>query len=194
MKKYLAAAGALTALAGMVNAAYAADATDDSLTWFGVTLYGTVDVGYTYQNRGVPLNDYFPTGLEYMVQKNATKAISSISENGMSQSKVGLRGTYNFYQDWSAVFKLEAGFNPLSGNLSDGPKSVAQNNGIAATSQNAQGDSSRAGQPFQGLAMRSFRRDDSPRRAVAKLIDKASLPLDNRRFSPPEEHFAWQRF
>jgi len=56
LKRYLAYAGALTALAGS-PAAYAADSTDDSLTWFGITLYGTVDIGYTYQNRGTRLND-----------------------------------------------------------------------------------------------------------------------------------------
>jgi predicted porin len=152
VKKYLAYAGALALLAGIANTAVAADTTDDSLTWFGVTLYGTVDVGYTYQNRGTPLNDYFPTGLEYLVQKNASKTISTISENGMSQSKIGLRGIYEFYPGFSAIFKLETGFNPLSGNLSDGPKSIIQNNGLGQTEQNSNGDSSRAGQPFQGAA------------------------------------------
>jgi predicted porin len=153
VKKYLAAAGALTALAGIGNLAYAADAApDDSLTWFGVTLYGTVDVGYTYQTRGTPLNDYFPPGLEYMVQKNATKKISSISENGLSQSKVGLRGIQEFYPGFSGIFKLETHFNPLSGNLSDGVKSVVQNNGVFAPKQTTNGDSNRAGQPFGGAA------------------------------------------
>ena len=87
--------------------ACAADGTDDSLTWFGVTLYGTVDVGYTYQNRGTPLNDYYPSGLEYLLQKNSSRSISSLSENGMSQSKVGLRGAHEFIDGWSGVFKLE---------------------------------------------------------------------------------------
>jgi opacity protein-like surface antigen len=67
LKRYLACAGALTALAGSAHAA-SADSTDDSLTWYGITLYGTVDIGYTYQNRGTPLNDYFPTGLQYLIQ------------------------------------------------------------------------------------------------------------------------------
>ncbi|HUD26602.1 MAG TPA: hypothetical protein VMQ45_12990, partial [Burkholderiaceae bacterium] len=65
MNRYVAAAGALAALGGIANAASAAEATDDSLTWFGVTLYGTIDVGYTYATRSVPLNDYFTTGEEY---------------------------------------------------------------------------------------------------------------------------------
>jgi hypothetical protein len=29
---------------------------DDSLTWHGITLYGLVDMGLTYQNHGTPLN------------------------------------------------------------------------------------------------------------------------------------------
>jgi len=150
VKKYLAAAGALTALTGFGNLAYAADAApDDSLTWFGVTLYGTVDVGYMYQNRGQPISDYFPVGLETMVQKNANKNISSLSENGMSQSKIGLRGIQEFYPGFSGIFKLETQFNPLSGNLADGVKSVVQNNGVFAPHQNSNGDSNRAGQPLE---------------------------------------------
>ena len=175
MKRYLAYAGALTALAGLANVAYAADTTDDSLTWFGVTLYGTVDVGYTYQNRGAPLSDYFPPGLEYMVQKNGTRSVSSLSENAMSQSKIGLRGIYEFYPGYSGVFKLETHFNPLSGNLSDGVKSVVQNNGLAARQQASNGDSNRAGQPFGGAAYAGVQ---SPYGTVT-IGRQNSLLLDN---------------
>jgi predicted porin len=176
VKRYLAYAGALGALAGIMNVAYAADSTDDSLTWFGVTLYGTVDVGYTYQNRGVPLSDYFPVGLETMVQKNATKKISSLSENGMSQSKVGLRGTYEFYPGFSGVFRLESAFDPLSGNLSDGVKSVVQNNGVAAINQGSNGDSSRAGQAFSGAAYAGV---SSPKYGTLTIGRQNSLLMDN---------------
>jgi predicted porin len=152
MKRHLACAGALTALATCANAAHAADSTDDSLTWFGITLYGTVDVGYTYQNRGTPLNDYFPTGLQYLIQPSNNRSISSVSENGLTQSKVGLRGTHELFEGWSGIFKLETGINPLSGNLSDALKSITQNNGVPLANRTTQGDSSRAGQPFQGAA------------------------------------------
>jgi predicted porin len=149
LNKYVAAAGVLAALGGFANAASAAEPTDDSLTWFGVTLYGTVDVGYTYATRSVPLNDYFTTGEEYLIQKNSNRKISTISENAMSQSKVGLRGTHEFYEGWSGVFKLETAFNPLSGEVTDALRSMVQNNGIAPVNQNSNADSSRAGQPFQ---------------------------------------------
>jgi predicted porin len=175
VKKYLAYAGALAALAGLGNVAYAAEA-DDSLTWFGVTLYGTVDVGYTYQNRGTPLSDYFPVGLETMVQKNASKQISSLSENGMSQSKVGLRGTHEFLPGWSGVFKLETHFSPLSGNLSDGVKSVIQNNGVSQINQNTNGDSNRAGQAFGGAAYAGV---SSPTYGTLTFGRQNSLLLDN---------------
>ena len=176
MKKYLACAGALAALASLANVAHAADATDDSLTWFGVTLYGTFDVGYTYQNRGVPLSDYFPPGLEYMVQKNASKQISTVSENAMSQSKVGLRGTHEFYPGFSGVFRLETHFNPLNGNLSDGVKSVVQNNGVSQVNQNTNGDSNRAGQPFGGAAYAGV---SSPTYGTLTIGRQSSLLLDN---------------
>jgi predicted porin len=172
LKRYLAAAGALAAVAG----ACAADGTDDSLTWFGVTLYGTVDVGYTYQNRGAPLNDYYPSGLEYLLQKNSSRSISSLSENGMSQSKVGLRGVHEFVDGWSGVFKLETGFNPLSGNISDALKSVAQNNGVSLAQQSTNGDSSRAGQPFQGAAYAGV---SSPKYGTLTFGRQNALLLDN---------------
>jgi predicted porin len=175
VKKYLAYASALTTLAALGNVAYAAEA-DDSLTWFGVTLYGTVDVGYTYQSRGTPLNDYFPPGLEYMVQKNAGKTISSVSENGLSQSKIGLRGTHEFFPGWSGVFKLETHFNPLSGNISDGVKSVVQNNGVAQINQNTNGDSNRAGQAFGGAAYAGV---SSPVYGTVTVGRQNSLLLDN---------------
>jgi predicted porin len=175
LKRYLACAGALTALAGSTHAA-SSDSADDSLTWHGITLYGTVDVGYTYQNRGTPLNDYFPTGLQYLVQPSNNRSISSLSENGMSQSKIGLRGIYEFFEGWSGVFKLETGFNPLSGNLSDALKAITQNNGVPLANRTTQGDSSRAGQPFQGAAYGGV---SSPRYGTLTIGRQNGLLLDN---------------
>ena len=36
---------------------------DDSLTWHGITLYGLVDMGLTYQNHGAPLSNTAGLGL-----------------------------------------------------------------------------------------------------------------------------------
>ena len=176
MKRYLAYGGALAALAGSANGVYAADSSDDSLTWFGITLYGTVDVGYTYQNRGTPKSDYFPTGLQYQIQPSNNRSISSVSENGMSQSKIGLRGTHEIFEGWSGLFKLETGFNPLSGNLSDALKSITQNNGVPLANRTTQGDSSRAGQPLQGAAYGGV---SSPAYGTLTIGRQNGLLLDN---------------
>ena len=38
------------------------DPIPDTLSWQGVTIYGTVDVGYAYQTHGAPLNGAFYPG------------------------------------------------------------------------------------------------------------------------------------
>jgi predicted porin len=173
--KNLAAAAVLAVIAGVGHAAWAEGSTDDSLTWYGVTLYGTVDVGYTYATRSVPLNDYFTTGEEYLIQKNSNKKISTISENAMSQSKVGLRGIQEFYEGWSGVFKLETAFNPLSGEVTDALHSMTQNNGVALANQNSNADSSRAGQAFQA----AYAGVTSPAYGTVTIGFQNSLLLDN---------------
>ncbi|WP_246463107.1 porin [Nitrospirillum iridis] len=121
---------------------------DGSLTFYGITLYGTVDMGLSYQSHGAPLSPYYPPGLDFLVSKNGNKGIASLAGNGLSQSKVGLRGSEEFAEGWSAVFKVETGFNPQSGQLADGPRSMIANNGVALTKQTANGDSSHDGQAF----------------------------------------------
>ncbi|MDZ5649623.1 porin [Nitrospirillum sp. BR 11828] len=125
---------------------------DGSLTFYGITLYGAVDMGFSYQSHGAPLSPYYPPGLDYLVSKNGNKGIASLAPNGLSQSKVGLRGEEEFADGWSALFKVETGFNPQSGQLADGPRSMAANNGLALTKQTANGDSSHAGQAFNRAA------------------------------------------
>ena len=146
------------ALAAVGSVAQAAD--DTSLTWNGITLYGTVDVGLTYQNHGAPLSqDFYPT-LQYMIGSSSNKSITSISSNGLSQSKVGLRGNEPLNDIFSFVFNLEMGFNPTSGKLADAPKSLINNNGVALANRKTAGDGSRAGQFFNGTAFGGFSSKD----------------------------------
>jgi len=142
------------ALAGFGSAACAAD--DTSLTWNGITLYGTVDIGVAYQNHGAPLSqDFYPT-LQYMVGSSSNKSITTIASSGLSQSKVGIRGVEPLNDDLSFVFNAESGFNPTSGKFADGPKSLINNNGIALADRKSAGDGSRAGQLFNGQAWGGF--------------------------------------
>ncbi len=161
---FLAALIAMTA-AGAAQAqssAAAAPADDSSLTWHGITLYGIVDVGLQYDTHAAPISDYYPAGSGDVVQKNSNNSVVGVTPSNLSQSRVGLQGKEPLpgMGDWSAVFKLETFFNPQSGEISDGLKSLNQNNGKALASQNTNIDSSVAGQAFQqsfaGLSSPTF--------------------------------------
>jgi predicted porin len=142
--------------AGAVQAQGSPMATDDSLTWKGVTLYGIVDVGYQYQTHGTPISDYFSAGSAEPIQKNSNGSVSGITPSNLSQSRIGIAGNEPLVGDWAGVFRLETFFNPQSGDLTDGLKSLAQNNGRALTAQTTNVDSSIAGQAFAGAAYAGF--------------------------------------
>ncbi len=161
---FLAALIAMTAAgaAQAQSAGAAAPADDSSLTWHGITLYGIVDVGLQYDTHAAPISDYFPGGSADIVQKNSNNSVVGVTPSNLSQSRVGLQGKEPLpgMGDWSAVFKLETFFNPQSGEISDGLKSIVQNNGKPLASQNTNIDTSVAGQAFQqsfaGLSSPTF--------------------------------------
>jgi predicted porin len=124
-----------------------------SLTWNGITLYGTVDVGVAYISHGAPLSPTYGPGLPFTLQSYSNHPITSVAPNGSSQSRVGLAGVESLgFADLKGVFKLETGFNPTSGRLTDGPRSLLDNNGRSNSNKVTASDSSRAGQAFEGAA------------------------------------------
>lgn len=144
--------GTLAAAGGIVQAQStgpAGSANDDSLTWKGITLYGTVDIGLQYDTHGAPINDYFGAGSADIVQKNSNKSVLGATPSNLSQSKIGLSGKEPIVGDWSGVFKVETFFNPQSGDITDAMKSLTQNNGVALANQSTNLDSSVDGQVFQ---------------------------------------------
>jgi predicted porin len=144
-------AGAVSALSTAAFADGAASG-DGTLTWYGVTLYGTVDAGIQYNSAGAPQSDYFGPGSQELIAKQSNGATTNVGGNYLSQSKIGLKGKEEIANGWSAVFKVESTFNPWSGQFTDGPRSQAANNGKAVGLQSAAGDSSLAGQLFSGAA------------------------------------------
>ena len=54
----LALAAAGVAQAQSMGTAGTGAATDDSLTWHGITLYGIVDIGLQYDSHSAPISDY----------------------------------------------------------------------------------------------------------------------------------------
>jgi predicted porin len=127
-------------------------AQDCPLSWNGITVYGTIDMGVDYMTHGVPFNGSYPQGVEILIAKNSQGARYSIAPNGLGQSVAGIKGTLDFAPDWSFVFKLETGFDPYSMQLANGPRSLVENNSNILANQSANNDSSRAGQIFNSQA------------------------------------------
>jgi len=158
--------GVLAPCAGRAEAQAApapapAKAANDSLTLFGITLYGTVDIGVAHQDHGAPPSDTYAAGLPFLLQKFNNRPITSIAPSGLSQSRIGLSAVEPIGGGVSAVAKLETGFMPTSGRLADGLESLVRSNGAPLDQQHESGDSSRAGQAFQsaayaGLQSRTF--------------------------------------
>jgi predicted porin len=130
------------------------DPLPDSLTLGGVTVYGTIDIGYAYQSNGVPLSSKYLGGLEYQsftTTRNFSGSQSTVAESGLEQSKVGVRVELPIVADFKVIGRAETGFNPLSGQLVDACGSIADNAGVAQGRQTANADSSRCGQPFNSV-------------------------------------------
>ncbi len=170
-RKSLLAAAVVAGIA-MSSSAMAAD----DLTWNGVTLYGVVDVGVTYESHGAPLSQDWGNGLFYLISKASNKSITTISQSGLSQSRLGVRGTEAVNDELAFIFNAEMGINPTSGKLSDGPGSLTHNNGVALANQKSAADSSRAGQIFNGPLFAGFSSKDFGTLTVGR---HNTLLLDN---------------
>jgi predicted porin len=151
----LAAVGAAQAQTASTPAP-ATKAEDSSLTWKGITLYGTVDIGIQYDTHSAPFSDYFPAVSGALVQKNDYDSPIGVAGNNLSQSRIGISGNEPLVGDWAGVFRFETFFNPWSGDISDACKSLTLNNGKALTAQTTGVDSSVCGQLFAGAAYAGF--------------------------------------
>jgi hypothetical protein len=61
------------------------------LSWYGVRLYGTIDVGYGYQTHGAPWDPFFASGASYFLQKMNRSSMWTLAPNGLSQSNLGIQ-------------------------------------------------------------------------------------------------------
>jgi predicted porin len=145
------------------------------LTWYGVTFYGTLDVGGGYQTHGAPFNRDIQSGASYLIQKMNRVAMWGLAPNGLSQSNVGVKGNEPFAPGWSFVFQLEAGFDPYSLRLANSPGSMASNIGVPLPSQSTNADSSRAGQFYNSVGYLGVRSDTY---GTLTIFRQNSLTLD----------------
>ena len=141
---------AVAALA--IGAAGVAHAADDTATVNGLTFYGQVDVGVTYDTHGVPSSNVGNVGSYYLIQKASNKSTFNFAQSGMGQSRLGIKGADDLGDGWTGLFKVEAAINPAGGNLTDAGRSLTANNGVAQNQQSAGVDSSAVGQAFARAA------------------------------------------
>ena len=141
-------------------------ASDCPIGAYGITLYGTLDVNYGYEDWGAPRGSS-PDKLQYGIRSNAYEHIWQAGYNGLSTSAIGLKMNESLaplgLAGWSLVGVLEAGVNPYTGMFFNGPRSLADTNTTASNgvtsvtigkttyhqyyaSQQTSLDSSRAGQ------------------------------------------------
>jgi len=125
---------------------------DDSLCWKGVCLYGTIDMGLTYQSHGAPASPFGGVQWNYFPVNNDRGAQFGVGSNQLSGSFVALRGKQEVADNLYAIFLLKTNFNPNYGLIASGFQSITQNNGLGTQQQNAFGDSSRNGQLFNDQA------------------------------------------
>jgi predicted porin len=121
--------------------------TDCTLTWHGVTVYGTYDVGAGWVSHGLPQNPYNYEGSS-LVNRNANGSRFLVEPNNLSQTGLGIRGKEEFAPGWSIVFNASTGINPQSGQLANASRTDIDNNGLPRSGYSEAIDGARAGQPF----------------------------------------------
>ncbi len=122
-------------------------ATDCTLTWHGVTLYGAYDVGVGWVSHGLPENAYNYEG-ESLVNRNGNHSQFLIAPNNLSQTGLGIRFKEEFVEDWYVLGNASTGVNPQSGQFANMAATNTTNAGLPRSSYSITGDGARAGQTF----------------------------------------------
>ncbi len=123
------------------------------LSYMGVTVYGTIDMGVGYESHGVDWNRQYPTGVEELISKNSQGGKWALTPGGLSQSNVGIKMSEPLASTgWSLVANVQTGFDPYTLQLANGPGAMGQNTQLPLNLQNGNGNSSRAGQWDNTLA------------------------------------------
>ena len=92
-----------------------------------LTLYGTLDGGFGYEQWGARLGAYADKP-NYAIQRNSGDTHWLWSPNALSTSTIGVRLSQKIGDNWEIVGAVEAGFNPYTLRLVNGPQSQADNN------------------------------------------------------------------
>jgi len=120
------------------------------LSWYGVTVYGTVDVGGTYQTHGTPFDPNHPVGASYLLGNSGTNAVGrtagfGLGPNALSQSNIGIKWLEPVGGGWSVVGVAELAFDPYSALLANAPQAEFNAIHVPENQQLVPYDSSRWG-------------------------------------------------
>ena len=121
--------------------------TDCPLSWYGITVYGTYDIGLGWVSHGLAENGYNYEG-ESLVNRNGNHSQFLIAPNNLSQTGLGIKIKEEFMPGWSVVGNASTGFNPQSGQLANMAATNTINSGLPRGAYSITGDGARAGQPF----------------------------------------------
>jgi predicted porin len=130
--------------------------TDCPLTYYGITVYGTIDMGGGYETHGAPFNKDIISGVQELVRKNGHESGWFLTPNGLTQSNIGIKGKEAITSGLDFVFDLNFGFDPYSLTAANGPASFLDNNGVPLAKQSSNADSSRAGQFYNSVGYAGF--------------------------------------
>jgi predicted porin len=125
-------------------------ATNCKLSYWGVTFYGVVDMGVGWESHGAALNPGLISGVQELIGKNGNKAMWLATPGGLSQSMIGIHVKEPIAPNWDFIADWSFGFDPYTLSAANGPYSFFLNNGKPLAEQSAVGDSSRAGQFYNG--------------------------------------------
>jgi hypothetical protein len=117
------------------------------LTWHGITIFGTYDVGLGWVSHGLPVSPYNYEG-ESLVNRNGNESRWLIAPNNLAQTGLGIKGKEEVLDGWYVVFNASTGINPQSGQLANASATNIANNGLPRGSYSEAIDGARAGQPF----------------------------------------------
>jgi predicted porin len=118
---------------------------DCPLQYGPLTLYGNIDGGFGYEQWGAPIGPYADKP-NYAIVRNSAFASWLRAPNAISTSVIGVALRQRIFGELSLIGVAEAGFNPYSFRLINGPQSLADNNLYQVSQQRTAFDSSRAGQ------------------------------------------------
>jgi len=98
-------------------------ATACPLSWYGITVYGTIDTGFGWEQHSMQFNPSFGPTEFYALAKDSNISRWQYSPNAIQQSVIGIKGIEPVGGQTSFIWTFEMGFQPFTA-LADAPGTV----------------------------------------------------------------------